>query len=267
MRQLYPWLTDLHMDSMSLWQKYRFIRDIKRDNPSGLLLTGDITHAFWLSFDLYLLSKIGCPVYLTLGNHEFFGSSLKNTYDKVRRISEKHPNIVWLEEQEEPVKLDDEICVIGSGGWFDAGQGDARWLNWKFDWWSIKEFRQLGSFKERLKMSRQLAQESADKIERRLHRAIDLGYRTIYILTHWPPFLEATRDPGTTLEQFWLPYNTNIRLGKAIERVMETNRQSRAVVLSGHTHHPSYIRVTRNIDCQIGEGKYYGLPHSQKIYL
>lgn len=264
---LWLWLTDTHLNNLAIWSKYKFFTDIKEEKPKGIILTGDITNGIWLSFDLSWFAKLGIPIFYIEGNHDRFWSSIENTKTKIQKIIAKYPHFTWLEEEEEPIKLDEEVCLIGAAGWFDGMYGDPKWLNWKSDWWLIKEFRQMNSFEARLEYSRQLAKDSADKIERRLVKALEQGYNTIYIATHMPPFLEATRDKGTVMEQFWLPYNTNDILGKTIEKVMEGRKKKRAIILAGHSHFPTYIRYNRVIECQVGAGNYIGMPQSQRIYL
>lgn len=264
-RDKYLWITDPHI--LFPWQRYGTLAKIKREEPKGILFTGDISNGVMLMPVLKMFAQLGIPCYMVLGNHEYFWSSRDKIHAKMRKLCEKYPYMVWLEEQEEPVRLDEEICLIGTGGWFDGAQGDTKWLNWKADWWIIKEFRKLGSLEKKLEFSRQLAQESCEKVERRLRKAIEQDYKTIYLLSHIPPWIEATRDQGTIMERYWLPYNTNIRLGETIEKVMADYKKRRVVVLSGHTHHPIYIRVSRNIECQVGASNYLGVLHSQKIYL
>jgi hypothetical protein len=102
-----------------------------------------------------------------------------------------------------------------------------------------------------------MAQESARMIEERLTEALDT-YKTVYIITHFPPWKEATRDVGTTLEKFWLPYNTNAAMGEAIERAAGGRRKKRVIVLAGHTHTPCRVRVSNSIECVVAGASYFG---------
>lgn len=261
------WQTDPHCNNLFPWQRLKYISKLKKEAANGLILSGDISNGVMLIHDLKMYAKLGIPTYFCLGNHEYFWSSRKTIAQKVRQFCAEYPYMVWLEDQEEPIRLDEEIAIIGVGGWFDAKYGDIKWLNWKSDWWLIKEFRQLKSLEERVEYSRQLAKESTKTLKKRLLRALELDYKTIYIVTHFPPWLEATRDEGTIMEQFWLPYNTNIGMGKMIEEVMADYKKRNAFVLAGHIHQELFARISRNVQCQVGRGKYLGVPHSQKIYL
>ena len=265
------WLTDTHFNNLFPWQRYSFMAKLRKEKPDAIFHTGDISNGIFLKRDLAMLASLNIPIFYIMGNHEKFWSSLEATKEKVRQLHLQYPNLYWLEDFE-PIGLgddDNEVCVIGADGWYDVAFGDPKWIKFTFDWFMIKEFRQLSSMKERIEMFRSLADESCRQIEEKLVKALDQNYKTIYLLTHMPAWKEATRDEGTMFEKFWLPYNTNIRLGKTIEKIMEGRKKRQCHILAGHIHPHNglYIRVSRNIDCQVGEGHYLGVPHSQKIYI
>lgn len=260
------WITDTHMNNMFPWQRYAFIHQLEREEPKAIFLTGDISNGLFLTYDLKLLAKIGVPIYFVMGNHDRHWSSFEKITAKVRQLCQNFHNLIWMENQE-VIELDEEIAVVGAEDWYSGDLGDTKWLKYTLDWLLIKEFRKMSNLEERIEAFRKLADQGVANIERKLDKALGLGYKTIYVLLHFPPWLEATRDEGTILGKFWLPYNTNIRMGKMIERVMEGNKKRRICVLTGHTHTPLYMRVSRSIDCQVGAGRYMGIPHSQKIYI
>jgi predicted phosphohydrolase len=164
------------------------------------------------------------------------------------------------------VELNEEVALIGAEGWYDARLGNPQYLRATFDWILTEDFRQLPNWDARLNKFRQLATDSAEMISQKLQLALDKGYKTVYILTHFPPFKEATRDEGTILEDYYLPYNTNLVLGNAIEKIMEEHKKRNAVCLTGHSHSPQFIRVSRNIHCQVGAAKLFDV-RSQTIFL
>lgn len=264
-RELYIWLTDTHLDKLSPWKKYGFLLDIKEQQPKGIFLTGDISSGPFLSLDLWFLSKVGCPVYMVLGNHDYHFSSIDKTYTKVRKACAKYTNLIWMEDQE-VIGLDEEIALIGAESWYSADLGDPKLIRYTLDWLFIKDFRQLPSMDDRIQAFRDIADRSCQNIERKLEKAIAQDYKTIYILVHYPVFREATREDGWA-SKFWLPYDTNIRLGKTIEKVMSKYKTKRVHLLCGHSHQETIAQISRNIVCQVGRGNYIGVPHSQKIYL
>lgn len=246
------WMTDLHLDMVYPWTKLKFLADLAREKPAGIFLTGDIANGLTVQYELELMARIvDCPIYFTLGNHDLYFSSFQDVHSKLLQSCAKYSNLKWL-TVENPIKLSKEVAIIGTDGWSDAQIGNPSYLKFTPDWFLIKEFRQLSSMKQRVEYYRWLAQKSANQIEYKLELALEENFKTIYIFTHFPPWKEATRDVGTFFEKFWLPYNVNCVLGEAIEKVMKKRKKRRVVICAGHSHCPEYIRISRNIDCQVG---------------
>lgn len=44
MRDKYLWFTDTHLDKVTPWKLFRFIRHLIKENPKGIFLTGDISN-------------------------------------------------------------------------------------------------------------------------------------------------------------------------------------------------------------------------------
>jgi hypothetical protein len=85
-------------------------------------------------------------------------------------------------------------------------------------------------------------------------------------MTHFPPWKEATRYEGSFLEKYHLPYNVNLGLGKTIENIMADRKKRNVTVLAGHTHQAEFIRVSRNINCQVGQAVLLNV-RSQTIFV
>lgn len=267
MKEKYLHITDTHLDKVSTWNKYLFGKYLVRENLKGIFLTGDISNGQQTVEDLEKLADhVDCLIYFVLGNHDLHFSSIEKIYDSVRQMCQQHKNLIWITEAG-VVHLNEEVAVIGTEGWYDAEEGTPGYLKMTFDWMLVEDFRQLPNMSERIKAWRRLADRSADDITDKLKKAIEQNYKTIYILTHVPPWKEATRDVGTLLEKFWLPYNTNLRLGRAIEKVMSEHKKRYATVLCGHTHTPLAIRVSRNIECIVGPAHNFKEQKSDKNIL
>ena len=262
----YLWYTDLHMDKVFPWTLLNFMRHIKKENPKGVFLTGDISNGKLLITHLKLLAQhIKCPIYFVLGNHDYHGTSIERQHNNVVELCKQFQNLIWLTNSD-LIHLNNEVALIGTEGWYDAQLGNPKWLKYTLDWLLTEEFRKLPSMKGRVELFQELANKSCSFISNALNKALESDAKTIYILTHFPPWKEATRDEGTFLEKYYLPYNVNLRLGSAIEKIMETHKKRNVIVLCGHTHTPEYIRVSRNINCQVGQAKLWSI-NSQKIYV
>ena len=120
----------------------------------------------------------------------------------------------------------------------------------------------------RINKWQEMADASAHDLTDKLEKAIEQDYKTIYVLTHFPPWKEATRDVGTILETFWLPYNVNLRLGKSLKKAMEHHKKKHMTVLAGHTHTDCWIHVSRNVECKVSKAKYYDeLRNEEHIFI
>ena len=269
MKDKYLWYTDTHLDKVTPWTKYMFARHLGRENPKGIFLTGDISNGRQTVSDLELLSThVACPIYFVLGNHDYHWSSREKTHDNIRKLCQKRPNLIWMTEAGVR-ELNEEVAVIGTEGWYDADDGKAAYLQFTFDWFLTEDFRKLPDMEARIQAWRDLADKSAVDLADKLEKAIDQGYKNVYVLTHVPPWKEATRDVGTFMEKFWLPYNCNLHLGRGIEKVMANHKKRNVTVLAGHTHCPLHIHVSRNVECSVGSAHYIGISklYKQTIFI
>ena len=267
-KQKYLWYTDTHLDKLTPWAFISFIRSLNKQKPSGVFLTGDISNGIFTPFHLMVLAKtVKCPIYFILGNHDYHLTGLRKQSIKIKKLCRKYSNLIWL-SQSDVIPLNEEVALIGHEGWYDAQIGNPSYLKYTLDWILIEEMKNLPTMEERLKYFKELSKNSCDSIAKKLQKAIDSGYKSIYILSHFPPWKEATRDQGTILENFWLPYNVNFSLGQTIEDIMKDHKKRYVTVLSGHTHQDAWIHVARNIECKVNRAKYYGdLRNEEHIFI
>lgn len=252
------WFSDTHLNMSVLpFLKRRFVMRLRESGADGLFLTGDISSGPSLESDLrYLARHYDRPVYFVLGNHDYHGRHIESVHADVRRICTQFSHLHWMTDAG-IVELSPGVGLIGTEGWYDAAHGDPELLQFTTDWFLVRDFLSLGDLRERIAAWRAMAEESAVRIEGRLAEAIE-RFHTVYVLTHVPPWPEATRAVGTLLERFWLPYNTNVAMGRAIERVMAGRKKRRAIVLAGHTHEPCVIQVSRSVTCMVARASYWG---------
>lgn len=263
--QRFAWLSDTHMNLSVLPHLKRLhLLGIRKSAASGIFITGDISSGSWLESDLRFLARnFSGPIYFVLGNHDYHGRHIASVHEDVRRLCREHTNLVWMTDAG-VVSLTEDVALIGTEGWYDARHGDPELLKLTTDWFLTFDFLHLPNHAARLAAWRRMARSGAELIEERLSSALE-GHRTVYILTHVPPWPAATRDVGTLLETFWLPYNTNTVLGAAIERVAGGRRKKRVVVLAGHTHTPCRIRVSNSIECAVARSTYWGSVRPEEI--
>lgn len=262
--QKYVWFSDTHLNlSVLPFLKRWFVTRLNGAGADGLFLTGDISSGAWLESDLrFLATHFPGPIYFVLGNHDYHNRHIASVHADIRRLCKEHPNLHWMTD-ETVVHLDDDVALIGTEGWYDAQLGDPLLLKYTSDWFLTFDFRHLADMDTRLEFWRRMDKESADRIEERLETALE-GHKTVYVLTHVPPWKEATRAVGTRMEKLWLPYNTNTVMGQAIERVMDGRKKERVVVLAGHTHMPCHIRVSTTIECMVARASYWGAVRAEE---
>jgi len=262
------WFTDTHLDKVTPWTLYRFIHHIVREKPQSVFLTGDLSNGLLVCWHLRLLAKfVKCPIYFVLGNHDYHLSSIETVHRKIRELQTEYPNLIWLTEAG-VVRLNDEVAIVGTEGWYDVNNGKPEYLQFTLDWMLTEDFRKLPDMHARIEKWRELADVSAKNLSLKVDEAFKAGYKSVYVLTHFPPWAEATRDVGTPMETFWLPYNVNLRLGKALEEVMLNHKNKHITVLAGHTHTDCWIHVASNIECKVSKAKYYGeLRNEEHIYI
>jgi 3',5'-cyclic-AMP phosphodiesterase len=166
------WYTDTHLDKVTPWKKFAFIHFLKKENPAGIILTGDISNGFNLVSDLKLLAEaVSCKIYFVLGNHDYHLSSIERIHDKVRDVCARYPNLIWMTESG-VVHINDEVAFIGTEGWYDAEEGKPNYLQFTFDWFLVEEFRRLPNMNARIDAWRALADASAAQMTALLEQAI-----------------------------------------------------------------------------------------------
>ena len=254
----YAWYSDTHLNMSALpFLKRLFINRLKKSNVDGVMITGDVSSGSWLESDLRFLARhFEGPIYFVLGNHDYHSRHIESVHADVRRLTSTYPNLHWMTD-EPLIQLSDDVALIGTEGWYDATLGDPQLLKWTLDWMITFDFLHKENIDERIQLWKEMSLRSAELISNRLENAL-LNNKTVYVMTHFPPWKEATRAVGTPFEKFWLPYNTNFVLGQAIEKVMEGRKKKRVIVLSGHTHTPCHIRVTNSIECMVARASYWG---------
>lgn len=115
------WLTDTHT---KLFDRYKLLNVILDQDPDSVFMTGDISEGFAFLSDLeFLAQKIGRPLYFVHGNHELWGHSFQFIHDGIRNLTKKYPNLIWMTDKN-LVPLNEETCLIGEEGWYDARVGD-----------------------------------------------------------------------------------------------------------------------------------------------
>src|ERR1700687_1709725 len=80
------WLTDIHLNFVPSPKRAEFYAQVRQENLDALLLGGDIGDAHSVT---KLLAEVAnglqIPIYFVLGNHDFYGGSIRSVREAVAR--------------------------------------------------------------------------------------------------------------------------------------------------------------------------------------
>jgi 3',5'-cyclic AMP phosphodiesterase CpdA len=255
------WATDIHLDWLQPEQVAAFYDAIAASGAEAVLLTGDLAVARILEpLLVQLAERVARPVYLVLGNHDFWGSGTEAVWADMRALSERVPHLTWLGGVG-PVPLTARTCVLGHDGWYDGRLGD--YANSPI---RLNDFRRMSDFSRRgeasiLDVMQRLSAVGVEHVRAQLPAAL-VAYEHVVLLTHVPPFREVTRHLGQISGDAWLPFMSCRAMGDLLVEVMTAHPERRMTVLCGHTHSPWPADVLPNLRVQAGHAE-YGAPALQ----
>jgi 3',5'-cyclic AMP phosphodiesterase CpdA len=262
------WSTDTHLEFADELARSIFAQTIVKENADILVITGDVSNSKLIERLLKeLQGRIGIPIYFNLGNHDFYGSSINKMRRWAKDITERKIRLHWIEAAG-VVDLGDRKCLIGVDGWGDGQLGDPNGsrvlLN---DWDLIEEFSRaqaMYSLSARIELLRKLGRSSADTIRTALADALP-NFDNILLMTHVPPWKEATWHEGAHSTDDWLPWFSCKAVGDAIVDEVAKHPGKKVTVLCGHTHGVGYSKINDQIEVYTGGAKYRS-PEVQKLF-
>lgn len=258
------WATDIHLNFPTPPERAAFYRRIADCRPDAVFVTGDIAEAPSLQPLLgEMLAAIKAPMYVVLGNHDFYYGSISRVRTDLTAWSRGQPGLTYLSTTG-LVELTPTTVLIGHDGW-----GDGRYGNYHrspvrlSDQELIEDFHGLDR-KEVLDRLRALGDEAAENLREKLHLALT-SYRQVVCLTHVPPFKEACWYQGKTGNDDWLPFFACRAVGEVLVNLSQARPDCRISVLCGHTHHEGVAQLSSNLRIFTGSAE-YGAPHIQSIF-
>ena len=257
------WVTDIHFDFVSAKTIDAFSRRVLDEAPDGVLIGGDISEAYSVEGHLILLKDLlQLPIFFVLGNHDFYRGSIAAVRQKVGKLAERFPELVWL-TRSEFVSLSDTTALVGHDSWADGrlGKGVESELMVN-DYFFIWDFIGL-PVKQRFDKLGLLGDEAAGHFARVLPRAFE-QHRKLILLTHAPPFQESCWHEGRISDGDGLPHFACKAVGEVLRREMERRPECELLVLCGHTHSPGTAQILPNLLVRTGAAV-YGNPTLQSI--
>ena len=251
----FVWCTDVHSEFCHGDIMNRWVEKVKAYQPAGLILSGDLGTAGSLGkFFEFLDEKFEFPTFFVLGNHDFYGGSIADVCNEVRKICESNKKLIYL-DLSKPVALSENVGLIGHSGWADgkAGSGDQSPVELN-DYVRIREFRDL-NISERHRLMEKLSQISVQHIDKVLPAALD-QFKRVIVVTHAPPFVEAAWYMGNPSEPDYLPHFSNPSLGEVIKKHALLYPKKKISVLCGHTHSGGVSQILPNLTVYAGTAEY-----------
>lgn len=282
----YGWITDPHLDHVGFRDPTRadtlvkaFLESVEAEHFAGLFITGDIATSYCLRKYLKLIEQVAaCPVFFVLGNHDFWGSSVKKVREIASDIADESLTLHYL-SNETYYNLDDETAILGHDGWYDGLNGlgiASRFFMW--DWQVMEDYRFSGAsplaFHEQImNVSQKLAADAVAHVDRRVNEAVLSDVTKIIILTHIPPWPEAHTHGGVKGSTDAQPWYSSRLMGLTLESLAKQHSHVDFTVLCGHTHEKATYKPAFNLTCHVGgspDERYtpvYGNPTVTRITL
>ena len=260
------WATDLHLDFVDRTTFTNFIEDIHNAQPDALLIGGDIGEAHnVVEFLRSLHDILQLPIYVVLGNHDFYRGGIETVRVAVQDLCESTTNMEFLTRSKVPIRLSNETSLVGHDGWADAREGDYnRSLVMMNDYLLIEELSEFTK-QERLAALHRLGDEAAKHIKLQLELAL-ADVKRVFVLTHVPPYRGACWYEGTISDDEWAPHFVCQAVGRAIDDAAAIHPEAQITVLCGHTHSGGKFRAAPNVEVITGAAE-YGKPKVTQLFL
>jgi 3',5'-cyclic-AMP phosphodiesterase len=257
------WITDPHLNHCSLPAWERMIDQIAIADADSILVTGDISEGEDVVFQLLRLADATArQIYVVLGNHDFYHSSIARTRVAVSTAAAKHPLLHYLHDIP-AIPLSPTCALVGVDGWGDATQGDYERSIVKLnDFQLIDDFWDSPTTNWRSTLEA-LGRDSADRLRIKLDAACK-QYPSILVGTHVPPFRESCWYEGRTTDDHWAPFFVCGSTGEVLREMANKHPNSSIKVFCGHTHHGGAVQISANLQVTTGAAV-YGQPVVQSI--
>lgn len=256
------WMSDIHLNfvgagrGVPMNDLLAFYTELKEADGDALLITGDIAESHNVVPTLQQMSEhVGKPIYFVLGNHDFYGSSVRAVRESVQNIG---PDVHYIPAA--PIKLSSEAILIGVDSWGDCRNGDYKNSRITMsDWLYIEELNagyRVG-MAELKKAIQKLADADARQLARNVKAAVKSGYKHIIIATHVPPFANACFNAGRKSTDAGLCFWSSQILGTKIKPIAEKHSDVKFTWYCGHTHSGVTLNVLKNLVVHVAGAEYY----------
>lgn len=263
--------TDPHLNFVQYTsdiEKYK--NEIIKEKPDLILVGGDMSDGSTLAKELKFFEKsnLGCQSYFVCGNHDYYHNNIQDvrsylyssygTPHKEHNKNTKQNNPIWLGSRNF-ISLDETTALVGHDGWYDAIEGDPNNTTV-----ILADFLYVENFSTSFKTNRAelpdkfraLAADSAKCVSRGIEQSYNEGHKTIFVLTHVPPFRENSKYNNQISNKDFLPFFCSRLMGDALVVAANKIPDANITVLCGHTHHDAYTNPVPNLKVITGHSEY-----------
>ncbi len=255
------WMSDIHLNFLNASLREEFYLKLKKAAGDAIVISGDIAESHNVApFIDDMRRAVGIPIYFVLGNHDFYGSNLAAVKQSVKSLG-------YLGSKQ-CIALTSSMALIGVDGWGDCRNGNYENSRLTMsDWIYIEDlFKSYGKGSKELKRTLQkLADADARKLKRRVLKAIEGRYKKIIIVTHVPPFEEASLHAGRKSTPDGLPFFSSRCLGETVLPIAKKHSEVDFLWLSGHTHSRATYVPLPNLTVKVAKSEYY-FPQIEEIF-
>ena len=240
------WLTDIHLNFLDNDQIDGFLQTLSKKSVDCFLMSGDIGEADTIIDYLRRIeSVLDRPFYFVLSNHDFYRGSIKTVRSNISKLVKTSDRLIWLNEVDY-IALTDETAMVGHDSWADGRIGDFFGSTVELnDFHLINELR-LVPKKERIEAMQTLADQAVEHFKKVLPLALE-NYQKSIVLTHVPPFKDATWHEGETSGDDWLPFFSCKVVGDVLKEIMRQHLSCEMTVLCGHCHSSGECEILPNL--------------------
>jgi predicted phosphohydrolase len=239
-------INDVHLDTLHSDRIERFFDELAEHDADCVLLAGDIAQADSVAGFLEGIAEAaGCPVYFVLGNHDYWGGSIAGVRRTIHELCGRSDRLCWLNDGG-VVLLSETVSLVGHDGWGDARLGNVDTTDIDLvDLRAVEELcgRDRAETQARL---RALGDGAADHFRKLLPEALRRRDHVV-VVTHVPPYAEATWYDGEHSGPDWLPYFACKAVGDALREAMAAHPAKQMIVLCGHTHGGGTAHILPNL--------------------
>ncbi|HUT88871.1 MAG TPA: metallophosphoesterase [Thermoguttaceae bacterium] len=252
------WTTDIHLDWIDQpWKRDELVRSIRADAPDAVVLTGDVADGWETARYLrFLESELRRPIYFVLGNHEFYGRSIRKGRREIAALAAESEHLVYLTTMG-VVELTPTTAIIGHDSWGDARLGNyERSKVWLPDFVAVRDLAEVSHDRELLRRRlHALGDEAARHLRSALPEALEEHPRVV-LATHVPPYRESAWHDGGFSDDDWLPFFSCKAVGDVLREVIERRPDRELLVLCGHTHGSGEAQILDNLRVLTGGAGY-----------